>query len=255
MSSFYVRKRDGVFEATASTVGPWDPKLQHGSPVVSLVATRFVKEGMRVAHVSLDFLGPVPVAEMEVKTQVDRAGKKIELRSATVSVDGKPRARVSAWLLQTSEGRNPNVHLDDEPPPPMPEKAVDSYFEAVPRFGYGDALEWRFAEGSFAEIGPATVWSRLRVAIVEGEPVPPIARALAMVDSANGISAELDVRKYIFVPVNLSVSLTREPIGEWVGMRAVTELSSDGVGTTRAWLFDSRGSIGRALQTLFVEPR
>ncbi|HEX4514929.1 MAG TPA: thioesterase family protein, partial [Polyangiaceae bacterium] len=222
MSAFYVRKREGVFEATASTVGPWDPKLQHGSPVVSLLATRLEKDEMRVAHVSLDFLGPVPVAEMEVTTSVDRPGKKIELRSAIASVDGKPRARVSAWLLRTSDGKNPSAHVDDEPPPPMPDKAVDSYFEAVPRFGYGDALEWRFAEGHFAEIGPATVWSRLRVEIVEGEPIPPIARALAMVDSANGISAELDVGKYLFVPVNLSVSLTREPIGEWVGMRAVT---------------------------------
>ena len=157
MSAFYVRKRDGVFEATASTVGPWDPKLQHGSPVVSLLATRLAKEGMRVAHVSLDFLGPVPVAEMDVTTSVDRPGKKIELRSAIASVDGKPRVRVSAWLLQTSEGKNPSVHLDDEPAPPMPEKAVDSYFEAVPRFGYGDALEWRFSEGHFAELGPATV--------------------------------------------------------------------------------------------------
>lgn len=255
MSFFYVQKRHNVFEATESTVGPWDPKLQHGSPVVSLLATRLAKEGMRVAHVSLDFLGPVPVSEMEVTTSVDRPGKKIELRSAIASVDGKPRARVSTWLLQTSDGKNPSVHLDDEPPPPMPDKAVDSYFESVPRFGYGDALEWRFSEGHFAEIGPAAVWSRLRVAIVEGEPVPQIARVLAMVDSANGISAELDVRKYLFVPVNLTVSLTREPIGEWVGMRAVTALSSDGVGTTRARLFDSRGSIGRALQTLFVEPR
>jgi hypothetical protein len=157
---------------------------------------------------------------MEVTTQVDRPGKKIEMRSAIASVDGKPRVRVSAWLLQTSAGKNPSVHLDDEPPPPMPDKAVESCFEAVPRFGYGDALEWRFSEGHFAEIGPAAVWSRLRVAIVEGEPVPQIARVLAMVDSANGISAELDVRKYLFVPVNLTVSLTREPVGEWVGTRA-----------------------------------
>lgn len=255
MGFFYAQKRHGVFEATASSVGPWDPKLQHGSPVVSLLATRLAKEGMRIAHVSLDFLGPVPASEMEVTTSVDRPGKKIELRSAIASVEGKPRARVSAWLLRTSDDESPSVHLDDEPPPPMPDKAALSYFEAVPRFGYGDALEWRFAEGHFAEIGPATVWSKLRVAIVEGEPIPPIARVLAMVDSANGISAELDVRKYLFVPVNLTVSLTREPIGEWVGMRAVTALSSDGVGTTRARLFDSRGSIGRALQTLFVEPR
>jgi hypothetical protein len=255
MAFFYERKSDGVFVATTSTQGPWDPKLQHGSPVAALLASRLARDGMQVAHVSLDFLGPVPVAEMNVTTTVDRPGKKIEMRTAIVSVDAKPRARLTAWLFQTSADRNPTVHLDDEPPPPMPEKAVSTYFEAVPRFGYGDALEWRFPEGGFIEIGPAAVWSRLRVAIVDGEEVTPLARALAMVDSANGISAELDVRKYLFVPVNLTVSLAREPIGEWVGMRAETALSSDGVGTTRARLFDSRGTIGRALQTLYVEPR
>lgn len=254
MASFYVQKGHDLFEATASTVGPWDPRLQHGSPVAALLASRLEKEGSRVAYVSLDFLGPVPVAEMQVTTSVDRPGKKIELRSATASVDGKPRARLTAWLLQTSEGRNPSVHTS-EPVPPLPETATSTYFEAVPRFGYGDALEWRFAEGHFVELGPASVWTRLRVDLVEGEPVSPITRALAMVDSANGISAELDVRAYLFVPVNLTVSLTRAPDGEWVGMSAETSLSSEGVGTTRARLFDMRGTIGRALQTLYVEKR
>jgi hypothetical protein len=254
LASFYVRKGPSLYASTPSTVGPWDPRLQHGSPVASLLASRLEKEGSRLAYLSLDFLGPVPVADLEVTTSVDRPGKKIELRSAVASVDGKPRARVSAWLLQTSEGRNPTVRLD-EPVPPMPETAASTYFEDVPRFGYGDALEWRFSEGHFAEIGPASVWSRLRVTIVEGEPVSAVSRALAMVDSANGISAELDVKGYLFVPVNLTVSLTRAPEGEWVGMRAETQLSSEGVGTTRARLFDQRGTVGQALQTLYVEKR
>jgi len=254
VSSFYFRKGENLYEATASTVGPWDPRLQHGSPVAALLASRLDKEGARVAYFSLDFFGPVPVAEMEVTTSIDRPGKKIEMRSAIASVDGKPRVRATAWLLQTSEGRNPSVRLD-EPVPPMPETAASTYFESVPRFGYGDALEWRFAEGSFTSIGPAAVWSRLRVDIVEGEAVSPVSRALAMVDSANGISAELDVRAYLFVPVNLTVSLTRTPEGEWVGMRAETSLSSEGVGTTRARLFDARGTVGQALQTLYVEKR
>jgi hypothetical protein len=38
-------------------------------------------------------------------------------------------------------------------------------------------------------------------------------------------------------------------------MRAVTSLASDGVGVTRAQLFDERGAVGEALQTLYVEPR
>jgi hypothetical protein len=76
-----------------------------------------------------------------------------------------------------------------------------------------------------------------------------------MVDSANGISNELDVRKYLFVPVNLTVSIARHPEGEWIGMRARTSLASEGAGTTYARLFDAQGYFGEALQTLFVEPR
>ncbi len=257
MPSFYVRE-GAKYVSTPSTVGPWDPKLQHGSPVASLLATRIEHEvadpTRHIAQLSLDFFGAVPVATLDVETSIVRPGKKIELRSATASVDGKPFARANAWVLQTKMNASEETRLDD-PTPPMPDKAVSTYFEAVPKFGYGDALEWRFPEGSFTEIGPATVWSKLRVAIVEGEFVSPLARALAMVDSANGISAELDVRTHLFVPVNLTVSMTREPEGEWVGMRAVTSLARDGIGTTRARLFDSRGTIGRALQTLFVEKR
>jgi len=271
VTAFYVRDGDASaeggtsqtpnaqrFAATPSTVGPWDPRLQHGSPVASLLATRIERAaaqgGRRVAYFSLDFLGPVPVATLDVSARCERPGKKIELWSAAVAVSGKPAARASAWVLATHAATSPEVRLDD-PPPPLPETAATTYFAAVPRFGYGDALEWRFAEGAFESVGPATVWSRLRVAIVEGEEVSPLARALAMVDSANGVSAELDVAKYLFVPVNLTVSLARPPEGEWVGMRAVTSLASDGVGTSRARLFDARGTIGRALQTLYVERR
>ena len=252
--SYYVREGDG-YAATPATVGPWDPRLQHGSPVASLLATRMAAESsLRVAHFSLDFLSPVPVGVVSVTTSLDRPGKKIELRSATASVGGKPVVRASAWLVATSPERATDVRLD-EPVPPMPATAVSTYFEAVPKFGYGDSLEWRFAEGHFVELGPAAAWTKLRAAIVDGEDPTPLARVLAMVDSANGISAELDVRQFLFVPVNLTVSLARLPEGEWVGMRAETMIASEGVGTTRARLFDSRGTIGRALQTLYVERR
>ena len=254
MSAFYTY--DGArFVATPSTVGPWDPKLQHGSPVAALLASRMAASSeLRVAHFSMDFLGPVPVAALDVTASLERPGKKIELRSATASVDGKPRVRASAWLVATSEGRARDARID-EPVPPMPETATSTYFENVPRFGYGDALEWRFAEGHFAEMGPAAVWSKLRVAIVEGEPVSPLERVLAMIDSANGISAELDVRQFLFVPVNLTVSLMRLPEGEWAGMRAETQIASAGVGTTRARIFDARGTLGHAMQSLYVEKR
>lgn len=260
MSSFYVRGAGDHYLAQEATAGPWGPKLQHGGPVAALLASRIERAagcgaGSRISQIALEFLSPVPVADLVVTTEVVRPGKKIAFWNAKASVDGKDVARLSAWVLSTAEGRSPLIRLEEEKPPALPETAATSYFTAVPRFPYGDALEWRFAKGGFAELGAASVWSRLRVGLVEGEETSPLARLLAMVDSANGISAELDVGKFLFVPVNLTVTVARHPVGEWTGMSAETSIATDGIGVTRAHLFDSRGALGEALQSLFVESR
>jgi hypothetical protein len=255
---FYLRNGDH-YAATHSTEGPWDPALQHGGPVAALLGSRMEaaaqKPDGRVAHFSLEFLGPVPRATLDVSVSEVRPGKKIALWQATASNADRPAVRASAWILSTKEGRSPLFHLQDDPVPKMPTAVTETYFQSVPSFGYGDALEWRFTEGAFHLMGPAEVWARLRVAVVDGEPVTPLARVLAMVDSANGISAELDPTAWLFVPVNLTVSLARLPSTEWTGMRAVTSMASDGVGMTRARIFDERGTIGEAVQTLYVEKR
>jgi hypothetical protein len=260
-SAFYLRPDRGKeqYDATPSTAGPWDTKLQHGSPVAALLATRIeqtaARADMRVAQLTLDFLGPVPIASLEVKVEPVRPGRKIALWTASIAgSSGRIAARVSAWLLATGKDRNPAVRIDDTLPP-RPDTPTTTFFKAVPHFGHGDALEWRMAAGSFHELGPGTIWARTRIPLVEGELVTPLARVLLMVDSANGLSAVLDVEKYLFVPVNLTVSLERYPVAEWVGMHAETSLTSDGVGITRAHIFDERGMIGEALQTLYVEPR
>jgi hypothetical protein len=128
-------------------------------------------------------------------------------------------------------------------------------FHRIPQFGYADALEWRFAEGAFDALGPAVVWARPRVPLVPGEAATPLARLLLLVDSANGISAELEPSRFTFVPVELTVAIHRYPSTEWVGMRALTTIDPAGIGVVHADLFDEEGPLGMALQTLFVAPR
>ncbi len=256
--AFYEPGPGGTFVPTAATEGPWDPALQHGGPPAALIARELSRIGgrrdVRLSHFTLDFLGPVPLAPMRLEAEVLRPGKRVELVGATVHVAGRPVLRASAWRIAVGPDRSAQLGLDDSVPP-LPQQASEDLFEAAPDFGYGRAIEWRFTEGGFRVEGPATVWTRLRVPIVAGEEPSPLARALAMVDSANGVSWEIDFATHTFVPVVLTVSITREPAGEWVGMRARTSLSGDGVGTTEARIFDARGTVGRALQTLFVAPR
>jgi hypothetical protein len=140
------------------------------------------------------------------------------------------------------------------PPPRLPPSGGD-VFEQLPSFGYGHALEWRFIEGSFFDLGPAAVYTRPRLPLVEGESLSALQRLLLMVDSANGISAAVPWATFTFVPVELTVSVRRHPRTEWVGMRAETAIEPDGIGQTKADLFDEAGFLGTATQTLFVAPR
>ena len=80
-------------------------------------------------------------------------------------------------------------------------------------------------------------------------------RVLAAYDSVNGVSATLDWSRYLFINVDLSVHLARLPEGEWVGLDAITIPEPDGIGITDTALFDERGPLGRAVQTLFVGER
>ena len=104
-------------------------------------------------------------------------------------------------------------------------------------------------------MGPATVWARSRIPLVEGLEIDPLESLMLMIDSANGVSAELDIMKWTFVPVDLTVGLFRQPVGAWVGMTAHTTLEGQGIGQTNTVAFDATGSLGRSLQTLFVRPR
>src|SRR5207302_3247436 len=122
-----------------------DPKLQHGGPPAALLGEAMERcaprAGMRLASFSMDFLGPVPLEPMTIATEVLRAGKKIELLAATASIGGRVMLRASGWRIAIEEGRTPEKNL--EPAPPLPPPVETPLFRGVPRFGYGEAPEWR----------------------------------------------------------------------------------------------------------------
>lgn len=256
--AFYEPLGDGRYRATSATIGPWSPGLQHAGPPAALLAHALERldprPGARIGRLSVEILGPVPVAEMRVTTAVERPGRSVQLLSARAEVNGRDVMRALAWQLQAEPGRSPAAG-PREPAPPLPPPQPQRFFPGVPTFPYGEALEWRFTEGHFETPGPATVWARCRIPVVAGEPLTGLTRLVTMVDSANGISWELPLGAFTFVPVDLNVVLRRSPEGEWVGMSATTSVEPDGLGLVQTRLFDAGGTIGASLHTLFVAPR
>lgn len=105
------------------------------------------------------------------------------------------------------------------------------------------------------EPGPATAWTRLLAAPVDGEPVTPVERLLVMADAASGISATLDWKRWLFINVDLGIHLERAPEGERMAMAARTRPGPAGAGLCQGTLYDRRGRIGLSTQSLLVASR
>jgi hypothetical protein len=105
------------------------------------------------------------------------------------------------------------------------------------------------------KLGPGRVWMRLQMPLLPGEPATPLARVAAVADFGNGVSASLPFDRFLFINADLTIHLARAPQGEWIGLDARTHLSPGGVGLSESVLHDEDGPIGRAFQTLVVQPR
>jgi Thioesterase-like superfamily len=247
------------FAASELTRGPWDPNAQHAGPPAALLGRAIERcgepEGMQVGRVTLEILGPVPIAPLSVTARVVRPGRSVELVEAELSAPEGAVMRACGWRLRTKE-----VELSPEPPtgpaPRGPDQGAErDFFDTGQDVGYHTAMEYRFIEGSFLEPGPATVWMRMRHPLVAGEDPSPLQRVLTAADSGNGVSAALDHRRYLFINTDLTVHLHRPPNGDWVCLEARTYPEQNGVGMADTALYDERGRIGRAAQTLLVRER
>ena len=93
------------------------------------------------------------------------------------------------------------------------------------------------------------------VNLVDDEPWSPVPRLLTLADSASGVSSALDPSEWGFLNTELSVHVLRPPVGEWLCLEAVTQLSSGSVGLAMSSVYDEKGLVARTAQALLVAPR
>jgi hypothetical protein len=260
--AYYLPGPDGAFTPTVATESPWSPDAQHGGPPSALLAhvmrERHPEPGFRIARITVEFLGSIPRADVGVSTEIVRDGRRIRLIEASMHAGGKRVALARAWQIMTNDsaldGADPAVVKTAEPPP-LPPEQPQRFFGGLQRWGYGESIEWRSVRGGFRSRGEAQIWTRLRIPLVAGQrEVHPLDRALVVADSANGVSALLDPREWLFVPPAVTVTMHRYPSDEWVLLTAKSELASDGLGSTSGSLSDRSGTLGTVVQPLLVAP-
>lgn len=258
---------DALYERTGRgylpselTRGPWDPDSQHAGPPAALLGHEVERledaAAFRVARMTFEILRPVPIAELTATARLVRPGRRVQLFEASLSDDRGEVLIVRGWRIRTEQVDVSSATVPEREPMPGPERAEHRPFFPVGGLtGYHQAMDQRFVEGAFTDPGPARVWMRAHQPLVAGEELTPLERVLVAADSGNGVSATLDFRRFIFINVDLTVSLERLPAGEWIGLDAVTWPHSDGTGIADTVLHDESGPLGRAHQTLLVAER
>ena len=247
----------GHYSADPATGGPWAADLQHGGPPSALLvraAERAAAESagrsdLHAIRLAVEFVGPVPVAEVEVEARVVRVARTAVLVEATVSGAGRICLQGRVWLVRDLDTSAISAPLAAPETPPHGLAGIDA------EFPYGTSIEWQALSGSLHTPGPGLVWARPGRGLIAGEPLTGLQRVALVGDSASGISSELDWSVWSFVNVDLDVHLSRPVEGDWVLIDARTTLGAHGSALARATISDLRGQVGATAQTLVLSPR
>lgn len=267
-ASLFETLSDGRIQPTELSRGPWSPNALHGGPVAALMAhfgeaalAETGADAVTPVRLTLDLERPVLLAPMRVTAEIVRRGRKVQVAEVTAhDDDGTRLVRASVLAI-----RRQAVALPDDrpatvdPTPPLPDGSGTTWTGGV--FGDGptsfvkDAVAHRLVPDALP--GSATVidWIRLQVNVLDDLQPSPFQRVMAAADFSNGISAVLSFDEWTFINPDLTVTLHRMPVGEWVAIEASSRLEPDGVGTAESNLYDEQGRLGHCVQTLLVEPR
>jgi len=257
VTAYFERLSATEFRATAAVQGAWNTAEQHIAPTIGLLAhlvevDRDARrdDALTLGRVSYDILGVLPIDVVDVEIRVIRPGRTIELVEATLRHDGRPAVILRAWLMQTTD----TAAIAGGALPVMPPLDAHAAWEA------GAIWPGAFVRsGDFRhrqeEPGRASAWIMPHHPLLEGETVSTTARALGMIDLANGLTPRVPVGDAFYPNVDLTAHLFRTPDAGWIGLDTTVTFGASGIGVTHTVLNDASGPFGVSMQSLTVRAR
>jgi hypothetical protein len=239
--------------------GPWNPGHQHGAAPGSLIAWAAERVAtatpMRLARITIDLLRPVPLAPLDIVSDVVREGRKIQLCLIRLLSEGVEVARGTVLKIRVEQLDLPETARGVPLDLPLPDEGREPKELLGGTNAFSTGVSMRVVKGGFREPGPGAVWFRANRPIIEGAPISPAMRAVIAADFCNGVSSVLDFRAWTFINGDLTVSLARMPVGEWILLDSETYAGEEGAAVGFARLGDVKGWFGRAAQSIVIERR
>lgn len=256
--AFFTTSDGAWFTPTPHCRGPWDAQACHAGPPTGLIARALEAQAPepRLVRLTLELMRPIPFAEFTIDTEVVRSGRTVTTSRAVLrdrdgmacaTAGGLHIARAAERPLPSAVVPHPGGQLSDARPGPFPFTGTLHGLDAF----NGDGVELAYPPGETTDAGPTTLWMRT-VPLLEDETPSSFQRICPLADCGNAVGRNAEPGEFRFINPDLSLTLHREPEGEWLGMRAECHWQPDGIGMSDALLFDERGPVGRAVQTLII---
>ncbi len=257
MSESFFTTTDGQwFQPTEHTRGPWDEHACHAGPPTGLLA-RAVEQLFpehRLSRLTVNLQRPVPFSGFSVAASIVRQGRTVCLSEASLlDQDGRCVITAAGMHLRPSHMPDlPSHHLDMG----TPEEALPGDFPIrqtlhdKPTF-CGPGVAVRYPAGQDSSPGPTRAWMKT-VPLLSDETPSPFQRICPLADCGNAFGRNAEPGELTFMNTDLTIVLHRDPLGEWLGTDSVNYWEPNGIGLADAQLFDSRGVVGRAMQTLII---
>ena len=241
--------------------GPWGQTLSGhivGGALARAIESAVADPALQPARFTVDLLRPVRMEPMQTQTTVQREGRRLTLVDAAILQQGRVVSRASGLYLRRSDDPDGEVWSPPvamPPPPPVPADIppgvpmlVWSYGPSPqsPDPGVG-AGEWEQAHAQkFA-------WVREIHPLVAGEPVTPFVR-VAMAGEVTSSMTHWGTAGLRYINADYTLTLSRLPVGDFIGLAANGQFSSAGVASGTATIFDERGPIGTGIAVALGQP-
>ena len=241
------------------TRGPWGAAMG-GQHVGGLLAWGIERSGIdpdfQPARVTVDLLRPVLLEPVQIRTSVQREGRRIKLVDGALVQNGKTVARAGALFLRRGEHPDGEVWSGPVEMPPIPANSdgfpPDMQFHI---WGFGanpmepslDMTEWEQAHSQ------KFVWTRLFRPMVQGYPLTPFCR-LAFVGDVTSSLTHWGTGGLRYINADYTVTASRLPDGEYLGLAAQSHYGTAGVAAGSATLFDRHGPFGTSSALALAQP-
>ena len=242
----------------ALTRGPWGASMG-GQIVGGLLGWGIERSGIdpefQPARFTIDLLRPVLLEPVQIRTSVQREGRRIKLVDGALVQNGRTVARASALFLRRGDHPDGDVWSGPVEMPPLPTES-DGFPPDMQFF------IWGYNTGSRASRGTTEweqshsqkfAWTRIFRPMVQGHPLTPFVR-LAFVGDTTSSVTHWGTGGLRYINADYTVTASRLPDGEYLGLATQSHYGAAGVAAGSATLFDRHGPFGTGSALALAQP-